>query len=28
LPADVENDLRNKLKEITRHHRIESLPFL
>ena len=28
LPADVENDLRNKLKEITRRHRIESLPFL
>jgi trimethylamine--corrinoid protein Co-methyltransferase len=28
LPADVENDLRNKLKEIIRRYSIESLPFL
>ena len=28
LPADVENDLRNKLKEIARRYSIESLPFL
>ncbi len=28
LPTDVENDLRNKLKEITRRYNIESLPFL
>jgi trimethylamine--corrinoid protein Co-methyltransferase len=28
LPVDVENELRNKLREITRRHRIESLPFV
>jgi trimethylamine:corrinoid methyltransferase-like protein len=28
LPADVEKDLKNKLKEIAHRYSIESLPFL